>query len=223
MTSTLEHGRAAKLMHSGDLTRKERLTLFDEDEVARVTLILADDESFGEKAQRVAAANPHERMERARYEATSYAPYGGARQDWFVELFLIVADETWRAKGWMLRDFLSNRHRRAVWAETELDESDPRRQRERWPALDEGGRAIARFGAGKCIGCGTRLGSDRYERGASGKRSRRTHCDPCKDQHPGRTASQIDAMRKAFDLVTGARRRRRVALRATPFHSQRGS
>jgi hypothetical protein len=204
-------------MHSVDLTDKERKTLFDEDEVARVALALADSECFREKAQRVAAAStPEERTETARSEAKSYAPNAGARREWIAELLLDAADETWRERGWILRDVLSNRHRRAVWAETELDDSDPRRERERWAALDEGGLAIARFGAVRCIACGEPLESDRYARGASRKPSRCTHCDQCLfDQHPGRTASQLDAMRKAFDVGTGQRRRRRAALRAT--------
>jgi hypothetical protein len=45
--------------------------------------------------------------------------------------------------------------------------------------LEEGALALARLGAFKCIHCGRPLGQDRYERGASRRRSRRTHCSQC--------------------------------------------
>ena len=41
-------------MHNAALTEKERLTYFDEDEVAIVPTVLADDECFQEKARTIA-------------------------------------------------------------------------------------------------------------------------------------------------------------------------
>ena len=45
--------------------------------------------------------------------------------------------------------------------------------------LKEGAHAVARLGAFKCIHCDRPLGRDRYDRGASRRRSRRNHCGQC--------------------------------------------
>lgn len=90
--------------------------------------------------------------------------------------------------------------------------------------LEEGAGALARFGAGKCIHRGASLGSDRYDRGAYGRRSRRTHCGPCREDVPRRLMdSEVDAKRKALDAATGRHRLYRAARRAPVMDQFSGS
>lgn len=168
-------------MHNGALTRKERLTYSDDDEVALVVTVLAGDACFQEKARTISAAEPEDRQACAEREAKSYTPKRGPHRDLIVQLLLDAADEPWRRKEIPPDMFFANRYRRAVWTDAPLDELDPRRARVRWKMLEEGARALTCFGAFKCIEC-RRVFSEsaRYERGASRRRSRRTHCDACK-------------------------------------------
>ena len=202
-------------MHNAALTEKERLTYFDEDEVAIVPTVLADNECFQEKAQTIAASDPLDRRAEAERQAKSYASNRGAHRDLIVELLLIMADEPWRRKEIPASMFFANQHRRAVWADSPLEELDPRRARARWEMLKEGAHAVARLGAFKCIHCDRPLGRDRYDRGASRRRSRRKHCGQCWGNpriRPG-IRSELDAMRKALDAATGQRRRQRARRR----------
>jgi hypothetical protein len=215
MTSIERHSSTAKVMHNGVLTQKERLTYFDDEEAAIVPTVLAGDECFREKARTIAARDPEDRRAEAEREAKSYAPNRGSHRDLIVELLLIMAAEPWRRKEIPPLVFFANRHRRAVWADSPLDDFDPRRARARWVMLKEGAHGVARLGAFKCIHCGRPLGHDRYDRGASRRRSRRTHCGQCWGNPRIRRGirSQLDAMRKALDAATGQRRRQRARRR----------
>jgi hypothetical protein len=210
----LPHSQTAKVMHNGGLTRKERLTYFDDDEVAFVVSVFAGSECFQEKARMIAAVDPEDRRDKAEDEAKSYTPKRGAHREAIIELLLDAADEPWRRKGIPPQMFFANRLRRAVWGDSPLDELDPRRARPRGKVLKEGSRAVARFGAFECIGCGTPLGHDRYDRSASRRRSRRTHCSQCWEERRWAISCQVDAMRKARDVLTGRRCRQRAARRA---------
>lgn len=201
------------MMHNGDLTQKERLTDFDDDEKALVVMILAADDCFQEKARTIAAADSEDRRDKAEDEAKSYTPNRGAHREAIIELLLDAADEPWRRKGIPPQMFFANRLRRAVWGDSPLDELDPRRARPRWKVLEEGARSVARFGAFECIGCGRPLGHDRYDRSASRRRSRRTHCSQCWEERRWAIPSHLDAMRKALDVLTGRRRRQRASRR----------
>ena len=204
-------------MHNGALTRKERLTHFDDDEVALVVTVLAGDACFQEKARTISAAEPDDRQACAEREAKSYTPKRGPHRDLIVQLLLDAADEPWRRKEIPSDMFFANRYRRAVWADAPLDELDPRRARARWVMLKEGAHGVARLGAFKCIYCGRPLGPDRYDRGASRRRSRRTHCGQCWEDPRIRRGipSELDAMRKALEAASGQRRRQRARRRLT--------
>jgi hypothetical protein len=195
-----------------DLSEKERLTYFDQEEASVVPVVLAEDPDFQTKSRQIAGMAPCDRRPAAEREAKNYVPNKSAGQKLIVDLLLLMAKEPWEQRGWIRRDFFANLTRKAVWADAPLDKLDGRRARERWVMLEEGARALARRGAGKCIHCGTALGSDRYERGASGARSRRTHCGRCCPQSI--VDSELDALRKALDAATGRRRRYRAARRA---------
>jgi hypothetical protein len=77
----LQHDQRAKVMHNDALTQKERLTYFDEDEVAIVPTVLAGDECFQKKARTIAEADPVDRRACAEREAESYTPKRGASRD----------------------------------------------------------------------------------------------------------------------------------------------
>jgi hypothetical protein len=209
---------AQKSMHKREehlwgapISEKERLTYFDQAEAAIVRVVLAEDAGFQSKSRQIADRPPSERRAAAEREAKSYVPNKSAAQELIVDLLLLMVEEPWRATGSTRRDFFANLTQAAVWADSPLDELDGRRTRERWAMLREGACALARFGAGKCIHCGTPLASDRYGRGASGQRSRRTHCGRCCPASI--VASELDAKRKALDAATGRRRRYRAARR----------
>jgi hypothetical protein len=195
----------------GPISEKERLTYFDQAEAAIVRVVLAEDPDFQSKSRQIADETPRERRAAAERAAKSYVPNKSSAQELVVEVLLLMVEEPWRATGSTRRDFFSNLTQKAVWADAPLDELDGRRARDRWAMLEEGARALARFGAGRCIHCGTPLASDRYGRGASGQRSRRTHCGPCCP--PSIVASELDSKRKALDAATGRRRRYRAARR----------
>lgn len=203
-------------MHKGEsaLTPKERLTHHDHDEASILRVILADDPDFQAKSRPIAAAPANQRRRLAEVIARDYAPKRSAGHELIVELLLFMAEEPWRQKGAPRIDFFANLSRPAFWADSPLDELDGRRVRPRWATLEDGAHALALFGAGKCLNCEKKLAGDRYERGASGKRSRRLHCDACKTKER-RTllASQVDAKRQALDAATGQRRRYRSARR----------
>jgi hypothetical protein len=200
-------------MHNDELlTQKERVTFHDQNEAAIVATVLADDECFQKKARVIAAARRTERIVIAEGEAKSYTPNKGAHRELIVQLLLVQADEPWRERGGVARDFLSNLFRPAVWSESPLEKFDARRCRERWTTLVAGARRLANFGSGTCISleCGTRLGTDRFRR-----RPRPTHCSSCEAQKSTAVRkSEQSEMREALDAATGQRRRRRAARRA---------
>jgi len=201
-----------------ELTDKERFTYFDQDEASIVLVVLAGDADFKAKGLTVAAAPSVERRNAAARAARDYAPYKNTpAHQLIVDLLLVMAEEPWREKGTTSLDFFANLFRPAVWCESPLHELDGRRARARWWTLENGAHALARFGARKCLNCGKALAGDIYERGASRKRSRRTHCEACKAKPRARhlIASQVNAKRQALDAATGQRRRHRAARRAS--------
>jgi len=223
MTLSLVNPQASKSMHKprGVMSDKERLANFDEDEAASVLLVLADDPDFQRKGRQI-AEKPSEagRRKEADSEAKRYVPYKGPAQDLMAQLLLLAAQEPWRPRGAIMRDFFANLPRSAVWAEAPLDELDGRRVRERWATLQEGAHALARFGAGRCIECGQQVGGDGFGysgRGVHARRSRRTHCEPCHcvlSRIQGAIESQLDRKRQALDALTSRRRRQRATRRA---------
>jgi hypothetical protein len=209
------HTRAQKSMHklaADPLSKKERLTYFDQAEASIVPLTLSEDPDFQSKSRQIAGKPQPERRAAAELAAKDYVPNKSAGQELIVDLLLLMAEEPWRAKGIPPRVFFANLTGTAVWVDAPLDELDGRRARERWAMLEEGARGLAYFGAGKCMYCGTPFASDRHGRGASGQRSRRTHCGRCCPASI--VASELDAKRKALDAATGRRRRYRAARRA---------
>jgi hypothetical protein len=206
------HKRGQRLWDD-TFTEKERLTYFDQAEAAIVPLALEEDPDFQFKGRELAGRPPRERRAAAQLLAKDYAPNkskSGA-QELIVDLLLLMAEEPWREKGIPRRVFFANLTSTAVWADAPLDELDGRRARERRAMLNEGAQALVYGGAGKCMHCGTPLASDRYGRGASGQRSRRTHCGRCCPASI--VASGLNAKRKALDAATGLRRRYRAARR----------
>jgi hypothetical protein len=205
-------------MHKGDeLSQKERLTYFDEDEATVVRLVLAEDSDFKAKGQRTASKPTDERLAAAEREAASYAPYRTTSRRVIAELLLFMAEQPWCSRGSTAWLFFANLDRTAVWVEDpDLDDSSGRRVRERWESLRDGAQALAWFGADRCVGCGSDLGVRRYRRGAWGRRTRRRHCEACHDRDPlgSLCARRETDMRKALDLLTGARQRHRASRRA---------
>jgi hypothetical protein len=190
------------------LTEKERLSYHDDDEASIVPWILGADDCFLERADTLAALPPEERAEEAGGIAKNYAPYKGPHRRLIVALLLLAAE----TPSALRRTRLANYSRRAVWAESGLCDLDGRRKRERWRALEDGARRLARFGAGRCIhlGCPTSLASDQFV-----GRTRPTHCGA----HAGGLSSGIreshrNEIREAFDAATGQRRQRRARRRA---------
>ena len=200
-----------------DPSQKARFVYFDQDEATLVRLVLAQDSVFQAKARRIAEFPPAQRQSAAEREAESYAPYKAARWRVIARLMLLMADELSRSRGPNVALFsFANRHRTAVWEEDEsLDDRAARRVRERWGSLHDGARSLAWFGAGRCIGCGADFGTEQYERGAWDRRSRRKHCEPCRDSDSrGSLRRSREAnMRQAFDVLTGARHRSRARRR----------
>jgi hypothetical protein len=198
------------------LSKKERLTYFDQAEASIVPLTLSEDPDFQSKSQQIAGKPFLERREAAELAAKEYVPNkskSGARE-LMTDLLLLMVEEPWRAKGIPRRLFFVNLTRTAVWVDAPLDELDGRRARERWAMLEEGALGLAYFGARKCMHCGEAFNKrDRYiRRGASEKRSRRTHCGRCRCPE-SMIRSELDAKRKALEAWTGWHRRSRAARR----------
>jgi hypothetical protein len=225
---TVAHVRPAKMMHKrearlrvqswpGGLSAKERLVGFDQEEAAAVLEILLEDPDFQAKGRQITATPVSKRRELAEHQAKSYAPNRSAGQRRILELLLLIGEEPWAAKGCTRQVYFENLARTAIWTEAPLEEHDARRVRGRWPTLEAGAHALARFGANRCIHCGAKLGNDPYERGAFGS-SRRTHCDACKQRlrrRPGAIESDVDAKRQALDVLTDRRLSHRAARRLT--------
>jgi hypothetical protein len=195
----------------------ERILFHDEDESAHLATFLANDECFQANARAV-AAEPRENWPAAAHrEAKSYAPYRGVHRAYIVRLLLVAAEQPCVGRpDPNPASYFANLSRAGHWMEAPLEELDGRRVRERWETLTEGAQCFARFGAYRCINCGTAFSaSGRYEYGPLRKRrSRRYHCDPCDARLGSLAASQVEAMRKVLDAATGQRRRSRAARRA---------
>jgi hypothetical protein len=206
---------------AGGLTDRERSAYFDQGEQAAVLVVLADDPDFQLKARRIAERpSSAARRETAKREAKNYVSNRGAAQELIAELLLVAAAKPWLERGSIMRDFFANLPHHAVWADDDPGELDARRVRERWETLQEGARALARFGAGRCIECGRPLGGGGFAysgRGLKERRSRRTHCDSCSlklCRVNGKLESQLNSKRQAIDVLTGRRRRHRADRRA---------
>jgi hypothetical protein len=207
---SLKPRRPAKSVHNEgeQMTKKERLSHFDDLEASIVRWRLGTDEEFLLKARRIAILEPLERRAEAEREAVSYVSYQGPHRRLVVDLLLLCADEPWNAWHPATRvTFLSSG--RAVWVDAELDELDARRVRERWTTLKEGAQRLAWFGAGRCISCGVRLAADRF-RG----RAHPTHCSAHERLSGAIRESHKGEIREALDAATGQRRRRRASRRA---------
>ncbi len=198
MRESLVNSEPRKSAHKeGDqLTERERLVFFDEDEVAVLPRVLADDIDFQCKAATVSGAPAHLRQERAEAEARAYAPYKAPHLELITRLLLAAAefrlDPALACYGApMRRTVLQNLHRRTVWADAPLDQLDPRRAKKKWPRLEEGAQRVASFGAGRCIGCRDRFVHDLYSDGAMGKPGRRKHCSTCSATFPMAYAPRI--------------------------------
>jgi hypothetical protein len=205
-------------MHKGDadsLSKKEHLTYFDQAEAAIVPLALSEDPDFQAKGRQIASELPRDRRAAAELLAKGYVPNKSAAQELVVELLLLMAEEPWRSKRMPRRHqrryFFENLTQAGVWVDAPLEELDARRARDRRAMLEEGAQALAYFGAGKCMHCGSPLARDRHDRGFSERRSRRTHCGRC--CNASIVASELDARRKALAAATGQRRRHRAARR----------
>lgn len=203
-----------------DLSKKERVSEFDDAEAAVVPSHLADDEAFLVKAEVVASAPEADRDAVAQREAAAYTEYRGPARNEVAGYLLKAAEKPWRkyfrsepsdrAEAAARRDYFANLSRRAVWAEAELDNTDARRRKPRWAKLQEGALRFARRGAGECVECGTTL-SERYIYiGLSRRRTRRERCSACEvlpDLYPG-------SIRDALEAWTRMRQRHRAARRA---------
>jgi hypothetical protein len=224
MSSSLDTPEAAKsVLNAQPVSQRERLHVFDDDEAGILGRVLADDLVFQEKCALVEESPVQGRRAIAEREASAYTPYRGAHRDLIIEL-LLAAAERWNEypepfAGPTRRFRLQNLKRRGIWLEDERPcEESAQRRRERWPRLEEGAQRLARFGAGRCIGCDRELAGDRYERGASSRAGRRWHCSPqCPDAPTADIrASHRESMRDALDAATGQRRTRRAARRRGP-------
>jgi hypothetical protein len=125
------------------LSKKERLTYFDQAEASIVPLTLSEDPDFQSKSRQIAGKPPHERRAAAELAAKNYVHNKSAAQELIVDLLLLMAEKPWRAKGIPRRVFFANLTGTAVWVDAPLDELDGRRARERWAMLEEGARALA--------------------------------------------------------------------------------
>jgi hypothetical protein len=197
----------------------ERVLFHDEDDRATLATRLARDDAFRRKVGAVAAAPTSERLTVAHREASSYAPNRGAHRECIVHLLLLGARGEWRIANRMvdLHTYLANDCRKAHWLDAELGPLDGRRVRRRSTTLEEAADYVLRFGAFRCINCGMTFSrAGRYEYAAtSNRRSRRYHCDPCKEKLGMMVAeSQKEAKKKILDVATGQQRRYRAARRA---------
>jgi Prokaryotic dksA/traR C4-type zinc finger len=192
-----------------ELTKKERLSYHDDDEAAIVPWVLGGDDCFLKSTDKLAALPSEERARNAETIAKKYAPYNGAKRGahhrLIVDLLLLAAETPPAVR----QTRLANSVRRSVWAESDLDELDGRRKRERWPTLERGARRLAFLGASRCIACGEGLAASRRR-----ARPRVTHCAYCQRRYSSKVRdSHLSEIREALDAATGQRRRRRSARR----------
>jgi hypothetical protein len=214
--STLPLKAVAKSGHNDELTKKEHAHYSDELEAGLLGSVLADDDHFLSLVAALAATARHERRSRAWEQARDYAPYEGPHRALIAKLLLVVAEAEWRDPPRTIaaqrRTLLANLAGRAVWAEAPLEDGDAQRVRERRNRLREGALYVARFGARKCIACGSRL---RSHSTTQGRPNRRFHCSQCEEKLSAKIrSSQRDAMRDVLDAATGQRRARRAKRRA---------
>lgn len=220
MRESLVNSETRKSAHKeGDqLTERERLVLFDEDEVAVLPRVLADDIDFQCKAATVSGAPAHLRQERAEAEARAFAPYKGPHLELITRLLLAAAEFRLDPAlacygGAHAPNGTSEPAPSDRVGGCSLDQLDPRRARKKWPRLEEGAQRVASFGAGRCIGCRGFV-HDVYRYGAVGKRGRRKHCLTCSADLSDRVrASHIDAMSAVLDVASEQHRAQRAARR----------
>jgi len=216
------HGRTVPHAAPAKSTHNERVLFHGEDEQATLATRLARDDVFREKVRAVSGEPASARRTAAHREASSYAPNRGAHRDYIVRLLLLGATGQWRttkeeSRAAELSTSFANDCRTAHWLEADLGPLDGRRIRSRSTTLEEAAEFVARFGAFCCIRCGTSFKPiSRYEYAAlSNRRSRRYHCDACKDTLGRSLAeSQKEAIKKVFDVATGQHRLYRAARRA---------
>jgi hypothetical protein len=210
--------------HNEPESKHEQVHYFDEAEARMLGVVLADDAHFQAKAALVAASPIlSDRRAKAHEEARDYAPYEGPHRATVARLLTLAAevDAEAEARGWVpwieavRRDALAKSSARAVWAETEPEDEDARRRRDRWKRLQEGAERLARFGAAKCIECEEQLDPPYDLRGGSRPRSaRRTHCLSCEQRlSPAVRSSHRESIRDALNSASGQHRTRRAARR----------
>jgi hypothetical protein len=204
------HRPGSELMHKDlGLTKKERSSYHDDDEAAIVPWVLGGDDCFLKSADKLAALPSEERAREAETIAKDYAPYNGpkrgAHHRLIVDLLLLAAE----TPPGLRQTLLANSVRRSVWAESDLDELDGRRKRERWPTLEWGAQRLALLGASRCIECGKELAALRRR-----ARPRVAHCAYCERRYSSKIRdSHLSEIREALDATTGQRRQRRSARR----------
>jgi hypothetical protein len=201
-------------MHDGDfeVTQKERLSDFDDDEASIIPVVLGKDESFLDKAASIAAADPGDRAAVAQREAKKYAPYratpGFHRRT--------SADRERKSRGCVGATRIRTPSLPTCFADLvsgampRFEETDGRRVRGRWKTLERGAQRLARFGEAGCIGCGKRLTASRCQ-----ARPRVTHCAACVSKYSQILDTHRSEIREALDAATGQRRSRRAARRAS--------
>ena len=214
-------GRSSQKSVRNDLSDKERLSYFDDEEAAVVPRVLADDSAFLDKAAKVASAPGSKRRAVAEQEAAAYTEYRGPARVLIAGYLLVAAEAPWRdvlvgeysetTETAARRCWFVNLSGRSVWVEAPLEQADPRRARRREAALEEGAKRVARFGAGQCICCGMTLAERYVAVGASRRRTRRDRCGAC-DVKPDLYPT---AMRDALEAATRQRQYRRAARRRT--------
>jgi RNA polymerase-binding transcription factor DksA len=207
MTLSVAHRRRSKSMHNADLqlTKKERLSYHDDDEAAIVPWVLGGDDYFLARADILAGLQPDKRASEAEEIAKNYAPYKRAHHRFIVTLLLLAA-ETPPA---LRQTRLVNSGRRSVWTDSDLDEFDGRRKRERWPTLKRGAERLALLGVNRCVECGEKLAASRRR-----TRPRVSHCAYCEQRYSSKVRdSHLSEIREALDAATGQRRLRRAARR----------
>jgi hypothetical protein len=205
---SLETLQTLKWVHNEPLTEKERLSYYDDDEASIVPRVLAADPFFQQAVETLVTLPPDMRTVQAEQIAKKYAAYKGPHQRLIAKQLLLAAKTPSRVRTTRLE----NSARRAVWAESPLEEHDGRRIRQRWQTLEDGAKRLARFGAGICIHleCTTPLASDQL-----GGRGRSWHCSAHQGElSAGVRDSQRNEIREALDAATGQRRARRAARRA---------
>ena len=207
-------------MHKEEL--RWRAHEYDNAAAGVLPAVLADDECFQARAERVAAAeSAYDRRVAAEREAAHYVSSRGRRASAsraaMVQLLLYAAEKEWEATAAspdsmavLRRDLMRGLPGRALWLEAEPADDEPVRLRARIPnRLEHGARYVARFGAHVCISCGkTRIARDREAR------RREHHCERCERKLPDfERRGQREAMRAALEAYAGLHRHRRGARR----------